>query len=213
MDKQDQIQCSDRMEIVILPPNTSPNVIRNSHTLMDTTANRQDFQKKVHEIMSIPSKTQNTARSSGDMKSSQHNRQSENNNVQRVIEIASKVAKFTKEAEKLITIICVLCNCKNVENKIQKYYKKNIFKGQRMKRQRQTVSLLQNSYAIPIQLLGLKARAEQCTITTSSAISSMFFASVLYEESMVPPHNLLQLVMKSVDMKQLNVDKTDIESQ
>jgi len=207
--KQEQIQCSDKTEFVILPPNTSPNVIRNSHTLMDTTINRQDFQKKVHEIMSIPSKTQNTVKSSADRKSSEHNRQSENNNVQRLLEIANKIAKFTKEAEKLITIICVFCNCKNVENKIQKYYNKSILNGQRMKRQRQTVSLLQNSYAIPIQLLGLKAHSEQCTITTSSTVSSMFFSSVLYEESMVPPHNFLELFMKSVDMKKLNVDKVD----
>jgi len=209
VDKQEHIQCSDKMEVVILPPNTSPNVICSSHTLMDTTVNRQDFQKKVHEIMSIPSKTQNTVKSSTDRKLSEHNRQSENNNVQHLLEIANKVAKFTKEAEKLITIICVFCKCKNVENKIKKYYNKSISNGQRTKRQRQTVSLLQNSYAIPIQLLGLQAHSEMCTITTSSAVSSMFFSSFLYEESMVPPHNFLELFMQSVDMKQLNVDKVD----
>jgi len=209
VDKQDQIQCSDRMEIVILPPNTSPNVIRNSHTLMDTTANRQDFQKKVHEIMSIPSKTQNTVKKSTDRKSNEQNRQSENNNIQRMLEIANKVAKYTKEAEKLITIICVFCNCKNVENKIQKYYNKNIANGQRIKRQRQTISLLQNSYAIPIQLLGLQTHSEKCTITTSSTVSSIFFSGILYEESIVPPHNFLELFMQNVDMKQLKVDKVD----
>ena len=78
-----------------------------------------------------------------------------------------------------------------------------------MKRQRQTVSLLQNSYAIPIQLLGLQAHFEQCTISTSSAVTSMFSSSVLYEESMVPPHNFLELIVKSVNMKQLKVEKVD----
>jgi len=209
VDKQDQIQCSDKMEIVILPPNTSPNVIRNSHTLMDTTANRQEFQKRVNEIMSIPIKTQDTVKNSIDRKSNQSNRQTENNNIRRMIEISNKVDKFTKEAEKLITTICVFCNCKNVENKIQKYYNKNISNGQRMKRQRQTVSLLQNSYAIPIQLLGLKKQSETCTITTSSTVSSIFFSGILYEESVVPPHNFLELFMQNVDMKKLNVDKID----
>ena len=114
------------MEIVILPPNTSPNVIRNSHTLMDTTANRQDFQKKVYEIMSIPNKTQNTVKNSTDRKSNDHNRQSEKNNIQRMLEIANKVAKFTKEAEKLITILCVLQKRRGQDSKIlqQKYCKR-----------------------------------------------------------------------------------------
>jgi len=197
------------MEIVILPPNTSPNVIRNSHTLMDITANRQDFQKKVHEVMSIPSKTQNAVKRWTDKKSSEQNQQQENTNVARLLEITSKVAKFTKEAEKLITNICVFCNCKNVENKIQKYYNKKNANVQSMKRQRQTISLLQNSYAIPIQLLCLQTHSEKCTITTSSAVSSMFFSGVLYEESVIPTHNFLELFMQNVDMKQLNVDKVD----
>jgi len=35
------------------------------------------------------------------------------------------------------------------------------------------------------------------------------FSGVLYEESIVPPHNFLELFMQNVDMKQLKVDKVD----
>jgi hypothetical protein len=148
-------------------------------------------------------------KSSQDKNLSQHTKQSENNNIQRLLEIASRVSKFTTEAEKLIGIICVFCNCKNVENKIQKYYNKCILNGQRIKRQRQTVSLLQNSYAIPIQLLGLQAHSEQCTVSTLSEVSSLFFSGVLYEESIIPPQSLLELIMKNVDMQQLKGEDID----
>jgi len=37
----------------------------------------------------------------------------------------------------------------------------------------------------------------------------MFFSGVLYEESVIPTHNFLELFMQNVDMKQLNVDKVD----
>ena len=76
--------------------------------------------------MSIPSKTQNTVKKSTDRKSNEQNRQSEKNNIQRMLEIANKVAKFTKEAEKLITILCVLQKRRGQDSKIlqQKYCKR-----------------------------------------------------------------------------------------
>jgi hypothetical protein len=198
------------MEFVILPPNTSPNVIRNTHTLIDTRMNRQDFQNKVHEIMSIPNKGHDTTQSTSKHNIGRQSKQSDNNNIQRLLEISNKVSKFTKEAEKLMTLLCVFCNCRNVENRIQKYYNKSMLSGRRMKRQRLSTSIMQNSYAIPIQLLGLQEQTESCKISVSSVTSSMFFSSILYQESMILPDSLLELIMKNIDMKQLKIVRAEL---
>jgi len=71
------------MEFVILPPNTSPNVMIDPHTLVDTRMNPQDFQNKVHEIMSIPMNGQANNNTTSRKNNGDNNTNSDDNNMQR----------------------------------------------------------------------------------------------------------------------------------
>jgi len=49
---------------------------------------------------------------------SDNNTNSDDNNMQRMLEIASKLSKFTKEAEKSLSLMCVFCIFKDTSERV-----------------------------------------------------------------------------------------------
>jgi len=201
---QKQLEGHDNMDLVILPPNTSSIIHRTVHTLIETRIHREDFRKKVQDILSIPGGDNDDAvkRQKKKTNEAKQHVESGNDNMARMVCLTSRVKKMTKEIGDMMKMICMFCNCHNVEKKIDEYYKNNSTASKRLKRFKTSLSILQNSYAIPLQLLDLTENTEECKITISKEVSTIFFSSILYQESLISPENILDVFLQTVDIKE-----------
>ena len=205
MKTQKQLEGHDNMDLVILPPNTSSNIHRISHTLIETRIHQQDFKNKVQDILSIPGGNNNNdaKRQKKRPNEEKQNVDNENDNMSKIICLTSRIKMITKEIGEMMKMICMFCNCKNVEKKIEEYYEKNSTSAKRLKRFKTSLSILQNSYAIPLQLLDLSENEEECKITISKDVSNIFFSGILYQESLIPSENMLDILLKTIDIKKI----------
>ena len=205
---QKQLEGHDNMDLVILPPNTNSNIHRISHKLIETRIHQQDFKKKVQDILSIPGGNNNkdVKRQKQRNNEEKQNIDNENDNMAKIICLTSRIKKITKEISAMIKMMCMFCNCKNVEKKIEEYYEKNTTSAKRIKRFKTSLSILQNSYAIPLQLLDLAENTEECEITISKEVSNIFFSGILYQESLISQEQILEILLTTIDTQKIKTN-------
>lgn len=190
-----------------MPANTIVNVNRATHTYLDTTKLQDEYVNKMSSLLFVPnaSASKGAGEANKRQKTEASGQKPKNDNLERIMSFTGNISRICSDMESLMATVNTFCECSDVEALIETYQKESIERHKGIAKHRHSLLVQRNSYAIPLQLLKLGPSKNNCKITLSAEVCTVFFSAALYKDSFMSCDTFLDFIMKTTNMQGLSM--------